>query len=48
MPYPNFQLTAAAGVKTRLIGAGGGADRLTRLLGGNADIALFRSGLSKT
>jgi len=35
------QLTAAAGVKTRLIGAGGGADRLTRLLGGNADIALF-------
>ena len=35
------QLTAAAGVETRLIGAGGGADRLARLLGKNADIALF-------
>ena len=35
------QLTAAAGVQTRLIGAGGGADRLARLLGKNADIALF-------
>ena len=35
------QLTAAAGVQTRLVGAGGGADRLARLLGKNADIALF-------
>jgi len=35
------QLKAAAGVKTRLMGAGGGADRLARLLGKNADIALF-------
>ena len=35
------QLVAAAGVKTRLIGSGGGADRLARLLGKNADIALF-------
>ncbi len=32
---------SAAGFQTRLIGAPGGADRLARLLGGNADIALF-------
>lgn len=35
------QLGATADFKTRLIGAPGGADRLARLLGGNADIALF-------
>ncbi len=35
------QLAAVAGFKTRLIGSGGGADRLAKVLGGNADIALF-------
>jgi tripartite-type tricarboxylate transporter receptor subunit TctC len=35
------QLASAAGFKTRYIGSGGGADRLAKLLGGNADIALF-------
>ncbi|NQV98552.1 MAG: tripartite tricarboxylate transporter substrate binding protein [Rhodospirillales bacterium] len=35
------QLAAAAGFKTRYIGSGGGADRLAKLLGKNADIALF-------
>ncbi|GAA6208700.1 tripartite tricarboxylate transporter substrate binding protein [Cognatishimia sp. WU-CL00825] len=35
------QVASAADFKTRLIGAPGGADRLARLLGGNADIALF-------
>ncbi len=35
------QLTAAAGIQTRLMGSGGGADRLARVLGKNADIALF-------
>lgn len=34
-------LADAAGFKTRLIGAAGGADRLARLIGKNADIALF-------
>lgn len=34
-------LADSAGFKTRLIGAPGGADRLARLIGGNADIALF-------
>ena len=35
------QLASAADFKTRYIGSGGGADRLAKLLGGNADIALF-------
>lgn len=35
------QLASAAGFKTRYIGSGGGSDRLAKLLGGNADIALF-------
>lgn len=35
------QLAAAAGFKTRYIGSGGGSDRLAKLLGKNADIALF-------
>lgn len=35
------QLAAAADFKTRYIGSGGGADRLAKLLGKNADIALF-------
>ncbi len=35
------QLASAAGFKTRYIGSGGGADRLAKLLGKNADIALF-------
>lgn len=35
------QLASAAGFKTRLIGSGGGADRLAKVLGKNADIALF-------
>lgn len=35
------QLAAAAGFKTRYIGSGGGADRLAKVLGKNADIALF-------
>lgn len=36
-----LMLAGEAGFETRLIGAPGGADRLARLLGGNADIALF-------
>ncbi|SEK10419.1 Tripartite tricarboxylate transporter family receptor [Marinovum algicola] len=36
-----LMLARKAGFETRLIGAPGGADRLARLLGGNADIALF-------
>lgn len=35
------QLASAAGFKTRYIGSGGGADRLAKLVGKNADIALF-------
>ncbi len=35
------QLAAAAGFKTRYVGAAGGSDRLAKLLGKHADIALF-------
>ncbi len=35
------QLAAEAGFQTKYIGSGGGADRLAKLLGKNADIALF-------
>jgi putative tricarboxylic transport membrane protein len=38
------QLAGAAGFKTRYIGSGGGSDRLAKVLGKNADIALFSAG----
>lgn len=36
-----LQFASEAGFETRLVGAPGGADRLARILGGNADIAMF-------